>query len=102
MRHWLGLPTSVHSQSSDQGKRDTKVNLNKRILMISSISGLVNMTPQRQVAYNASKGGLTMAAKVCPALLHRVYGFETTSVRSVTVMVMMDQESRLTSTVIGR
>lgn len=33
--------------------------------MISSISGLVNMTPQKQVAYNASKGGLTMAAKVC-------------------------------------
>ena len=32
--------------------------------MISSISGLVNMTPQKQVAYNASKGGLTMAAKV--------------------------------------
>jgi sorbose reductase len=23
------------------------------------------MTPQKQVAYNASKGGLTMAAKVC-------------------------------------
>jgi len=37
--------------------------------MISSISGLVNMTPQKQVAYNASKGGLTMAAKVS-TLLH--------------------------------
>lgn len=64
MRHWLDLPASVHSESTGQSKRDTKVNLNKRILMISSISGLVNMTPQRQVAYNASKGGLTMAAKV--------------------------------------
>ena len=64
MRHWLDLPASVHSQSSGQGKRDQKVNLDKRILMISSISGLVNMTPQKQVAYNASKGGLTMAAKV--------------------------------------
>lgn len=64
MRHWLDLPASVHSGSSGQGKRDQKVNLDKRILMISSISGLVNMTPQKQVAYNASKGGLTMAAKV--------------------------------------
>jgi hypothetical protein len=27
------------------------------------------MTPQKQVAYNASKGGLTMAAKVCPELI---------------------------------
>lgn len=66
VRHWLGMPSSVASGSSEGGKRDQKINLNKRILMISSISGLVNMTPQKQVAYNASKGGLTMAAKVCP------------------------------------
>jgi NAD(P)-dependent dehydrogenase (short-subunit alcohol dehydrogenase family) len=66
VRHWLGLPASVTSGSSEQGKREEKVNLNKRILMISSISGLVNMAPQKQVAYNASKGGLTMAAKVSP------------------------------------
>jgi sorbose reductase len=65
VRHWLGMPASVTSSSSEKGKREEKVNLNKRILMISSISGLVNMTPQKQVAYNASKGGLTMAAKVC-------------------------------------
>jgi sorbose reductase len=67
VRHWLGLPASVTSGSEEKGKREETVNLNKRILMISSISGLVNMTPQKQVAYNASKGGLTMAAKVCPA-----------------------------------
>jgi len=66
VRHWLGLPASVTSGSEEKGKREETVNLNKRILMISSISGLVNMTPQKQVAYNASKGGLTMAAKVCP------------------------------------
>jgi len=64
VRHWLGLPASVTSGSEEKGKREETVNLNKRILMISSISGLVNMTPQKQVAYNASKGGLTMAAKV--------------------------------------
>jgi NAD(P)-dependent dehydrogenase (short-subunit alcohol dehydrogenase family) len=69
VRHWLGLPASVTSGSEEKGKREETVNLNKRILMISSISGLVNMTPQKQVAYNASKGGLTMAAKVCPELI---------------------------------
>jgi len=65
-RHWLKLPTAVPANSPthpDKGLRDQKVDLNKRILMISSISGLVNMTPQQQVAYNASKAGLTMAAK---------------------------------------
>lgn len=77
VRHWLGLPASVTAGAgagSGESKRDQKVNLNKRILMISSISGLVNMTPQKQVAYNASKGGLTMAAKVRLPPLWQVLG----------------------------
>ncbi|ORX39336.1 hypothetical protein BD324DRAFT_619289 [Kockovaella imperatae] len=60
-RHWLGLPATVQSDHQ-VGKLDT-INLKKKILFVSSISGIVNMTPQRQMAYNASKGGLTMAAR---------------------------------------
>ncbi|WVW83654.1 hypothetical protein I302_105675 [Kwoniella bestiolae CBS 10118] len=63
-RHWLGMSTAVKS-SEDPGKPPVgeKLNLNKRILCVSSISGIVNMNPQRQVAYNVSKAGLTMACK---------------------------------------
>ena len=63
VRHWLGMGASVKS-ANDPGKPEGKVALNKRILCVSSISGIVNMTPQRQVAYNASKAGLTMACRV--------------------------------------
>ncbi|ODN98963.1 hypothetical protein I350_07112 [Cryptococcus amylolentus CBS 6273] len=39
------------------------LNLKKQILFVSSISALVAMNPQRQTAYNASKGAVTMMAK---------------------------------------
>lgn len=61
VRHWLGLPAAV---SGERGARPGPRNLNKKIVFMSSISAIVNMTPQTQVAYNASKAGLTMACKV--------------------------------------
>ena len=64
VRHWLKLPTAVPSSQTPRGLRDEKLNLGKKILFISSISGHVSMSPQPQIAYNASKAGLTMAAKV--------------------------------------
>ncbi|WRT67710.1 uncharacterized protein IL334_004682 [Kwoniella shivajii] len=63
VRHWLDLPIAISSESKERGKRDEKLNLGKKIIFISSISGLVAMTPQAQSAYNASKAGLTMFAK---------------------------------------
>jgi hypothetical protein len=73
VRSWLDLPVSV--SSGDDKKLDiTKISdkkLDKQILFISSISGLVAMSPQRQAAYNASKGGLTMLAKVRHLLRYR-------------------------------
>jgi NAD(P)-dependent dehydrogenase (short-subunit alcohol dehydrogenase family) len=36
----------------------------KQVLFVSSISGLVAMSPQNQSAYNGSKAALTMMAKV--------------------------------------
>lgn len=63
-RHWLGLPAAIPENETAQGSRKDEVKLNKKIVFISSISGLVNMSPQYQVAYNASKAGLTMASKV--------------------------------------
>ncbi|KAH8084210.1 hypothetical protein HD553DRAFT_43800 [Filobasidium floriforme] len=68
MRSWLGLPISLSSSSSEvsltaddgQPKKNLK---GKQILFVSSISGLVAMTPQYQAAYNASKAGVTMLAK---------------------------------------
>ncbi|XAO27014.1 hypothetical protein I312_105855 [Cryptococcus bacillisporus CA1280] len=39
------------------------VDLKKQILFVSSISAHVAMSPQRQSAYNASKGAVTMLAK---------------------------------------
>lgn len=62
-RHWLGLPAAISENETAQGSRKDGVKLNKKIVFISSISGLVNMSPQYQVAYNASKAGLTMASK---------------------------------------
>ena len=68
-RSWLDLPVALSGSDSASGDsldltkiKDKK--LDKQILFISSISGLVAMSPQRQAAYNASKGGLTMLAKV--------------------------------------
>lgn len=63
-RHWLGLPATISENKAAQGSRKDGVKLNKRIVFIASISGLVNMSPQHQVAYNASKAGLAMASKV--------------------------------------
>ncbi|WWC89568.1 uncharacterized protein L201_004492 [Kwoniella dendrophila CBS 6074] len=66
VRHWLGMTTEVKTNSypgKPSSSADQKVNLNKRILCVSSISGIVNMAPQKQVAYNVSKAGLTMACK---------------------------------------
>ncbi|WWC61618.1 uncharacterized protein I303_104202 [Kwoniella dejecticola CBS 10117] len=62
VRHWLGMGAAVKTEA-DPGKPTGKANLNKRILVVSSISGVVNMRPQRQMAYNVSKAGLTMACK---------------------------------------
>ena len=64
VRHWLKLPASVSAESSESGLRDQKVDLGKKILFVSSISGIVAMTPQMQMSYNSSKAALTMAAKV--------------------------------------
>lgn len=41
-----------------------KATKGKQILFVSSISGLIVNTPQRQAAYNASKGAVTMLSKV--------------------------------------
>lgn len=67
VRSWLGLPVSVNSVSDPIDVANAKnVNLKKQILFVSSISALVAMNPQRQTAYNASKGAVTMLAKVRP------------------------------------
>lgn len=64
VRSWLGQPITVTSSTSDSlDVPSMKANLGKQILFVSSISGLVAMTPQRQTAYNASKGALTMMSK---------------------------------------
>ncbi|OXM75559.1 cytoplasmic protein [Cryptococcus neoformans Bt63] len=64
VRSWLGLPVSVSSVSDPIDVANAKnVNLKKQILFVSSISALVAMNPQRQTAYNASKGAVTMLAK---------------------------------------
>ncbi|KAK8870090.1 hypothetical protein IAR55_000660 [Kwoniella newhampshirensis] len=65
VRSWLDLPIPVSGEPSQPlevwGKKG--INLNKQILFVSSISGLVAMNPQRQTAYNASKGAVTMLSK---------------------------------------
>lgn len=60
VRHWLGLSTAVGEPSPRPAPR----NLNKKIIYVSSISAIVNMTPQVQMGYNSSKAALTMATKV--------------------------------------
>jgi len=72
MRSWLDLPIPLSSSeptissSTDERSKPSKSLKGKQILFVSSISGLVAMTPQFQAAYNASKAGVTMLAKVCP------------------------------------
>ncbi|ODN77310.1 cytoplasmic protein [Cryptococcus wingfieldii CBS 7118] len=73
VRSWLHLPIPVSSSSSSSFSSPSKedldipsikgLNLKKQILFVSSISALVAMNPQRQTAYNASKGAVTMMAK---------------------------------------
>ncbi|KAJ9104227.1 hypothetical protein QFC19_004044 [Naganishia cerealis] len=66
IRSWLDLPTSVDPDSHtalSQLKQKGRVLQGKQILCVSSISGLVAMSPQNQAAYNASKAALTMMAK---------------------------------------
>lgn len=60
VRHWLGLPSAV----GETVPRPEPRALNKKIIYVSSISAIVNMTPQVQMAYNSSKAALTMATKV--------------------------------------
>lgn len=63
VRHWLGLGAALKEETAEKPSLG-RIAGDKRILCVSSISGLVNMSPQRQVAYNASKAGLTMACRV--------------------------------------
>ncbi|WVQ74147.1 hypothetical protein IAR50_003739 [Cryptococcus sp. DSM 104548] len=65
VRSWLHLPIPVSSSGKEElDIANIKgVNLKKQILFVSSISALVAMNPQRQTAYNASKGAVTMMAK---------------------------------------
>ncbi|WVQ80309.1 hypothetical protein IAT38_002414 [Cryptococcus sp. DSM 104549] len=66
VRSWLDLPISLSSPGASSGTDVSQlkgVNLGKQILFVSSISALVAMSPQRQTAYNASKGAVTMMAK---------------------------------------
>lgn len=64
MRSWLDLPIPLSSSSSTElDIPSTNLDLSKQILFVSSISGQVAMSPQRQTAYNASKGALTMMSK---------------------------------------
>lgn len=63
MRSWQGLPVSIkEGEPANPPAPPTK--LNKQLLFVSSISGLVAMTPQKQASYNSSKAALTMLAKV--------------------------------------
>jgi NAD(P)-dependent dehydrogenase (short-subunit alcohol dehydrogenase family) len=66
VRSWLSVPVPVDpSTPSTLDITSLKgANLGKQILFVSSISALVAMTPQRQAAYNASKGAVTMLSKV--------------------------------------
>jgi sorbose reductase len=89
VRSWLDLPIALPAATSASSGHSTattldvpnmkNVNLNKQILFVSSISGLVAMAPQRQAAYNASKGALTMLSKVSPLGLQTLRGVAETS-----------------------
>lgn len=60
VRSWRSLPITVDGAKPSGS---TPTNLNKQIFFVSSVSGLVAMTPQKQTAYNSSKAALTMLAK---------------------------------------
>lgn len=67
IRSWLALKTSVDPEAHtalSQFKEKGRILEGKQVLFVSSISGLVAMSPQNQSAYNASKAALTMMAKV--------------------------------------
>lgn len=65
-RSWLDLPQDIPNDEDIRHEAlQQSAKLDKQILFVSSVSGLVAMYPQRQTAYNASKAGLTMLAKVC-------------------------------------
>lgn len=69
VRSWLSLSIDVSAPSDSIDVVNMKgANLGKQLLFVSSVSGMAAMTPQRQTAYNASKGALTMMAKVAPSV----------------------------------
>lgn len=63
-RQWLNVPVKLSESSDVRGQRDEQIDLKKKIILISSISGQIVNRPQCQMAYNASKAGLTMVGKV--------------------------------------
>jgi len=74
-RQWLNVPVKLSESSDVRGKRDEQIDLKKKIILISSISGQIVNRPQCQMAYNASKAGLTMVGKVsdcCGCLTRRI------------------------------
>lgn len=62
VRSWLGLPVGLDPSAASSDISAPR-KLGKQILFVSSISALVAMAPQKQAAYNASKGAVTMLAK---------------------------------------
>lgn len=76
IRSWLDMKTSVDPDSHTalgQFKEKGRFLQGKQVLFVSSISGLVAMSPQNQAAYNASKAALTMMAKVNTTLRNACY-----------------------------
>ncbi|KAJ9115128.1 hypothetical protein QFC22_005458 [Naganishia vaughanmartiniae] len=77
VRSWLDLPIPVPSSEAEYTPLSTFTQSDKKegvvvpsprlkgkqLLFVSSISGLVAMSPQNQAAYNGSKAALTMMAK---------------------------------------
>lgn len=63
VRSWLDLPIGVDPSAAQPDIKSIDRKLGKQILIVSSISGLVAMSPQRQAAYNASKAAVTMLSK---------------------------------------
>lgn len=81
-RSWLDMPAEIAESETSDGPRQAKQpRLHKQILFVSSISGIVSMFPQSQCAYNASKAGLTMLAKVRPQPAIRVHSLKSYSYR---------------------
>ena len=70
-RSWAGLPIGISDGIDSHQSLPQATNLNKQILFVSSISGHVAMTPQKQCAYNSSKAALSMLAKVSCAVVSK-------------------------------